>query len=253
MIIEEGLQGAQPEGAAIAAAPALSSGVSVRVDEFVDQVSARSGLLREFMIEGRVFAAGSEGGPYLIDVSKPPDFGSRFKMFGIKQRDRQLFEKQNRLQLSGSPGEETQLMGWRFSSTESDVIPISIETSVSQDKRPAFWCEIDVRLKRIEFTSFVVTIPFKGTPEVTDCTGDVDILQRESALKWTPQFNGDENPTLEFRVESSNEDAFYPVTVQFEAETLYSELDISGVATQTGETVPHRVIKRFSARRFQIT
>jgi hypothetical protein len=250
MILEEGLTVAESPADIV---QPLASGVSVRLDEFVDQVTTRTGLLKEFMIEGRAFGSSTQKGPFLVDVTKPADFAAKFKLFGIKQRDRQLFDRQNRLALNGEPGEETQLMGWRFTSTETDVLPISVQTSVSQEKRPAFWCEIEVKMPELQFAALVVTIPFRGSPEVTECSGEVDILARESVLRWTPKLGGDGNPDLEFRVDPCGEDAFYPVTVQFEAESLYCQFDVNAVTTPTGEAVPHRVIKRFSARRFQIT
>jgi hypothetical protein len=260
MIIEEGLGAASETTGPSSVQPVSSSGVVVKLIEVMNATVSRNGVVREMSVEGRLITESGLKGNYLIQISETGN-SNKFKMRPINQKDRGLFSKTKCLQFeSASHGEEMTLLGWRMVSVDQKDVPFLISGWVVDPnaKVITFSYEIELKDERFVFDSIVVSIPVQHPlgVKISVCDGEADVLAREEILKWTIARLGGNNQKaeLEFSMPHCDPERLYPMIVEFESSTLFSDLDVVDVRLDgdSGGTVKYDVVKNFTAGQFEI-
>lgn len=230
MILEEGLKVA-PEAAQSAPAqqPRSSGGTDVQLMEEVTAVVSRVGAMKEFAVQGRLAVSS----PKTVFLQLQLESGAeKFKMMPSKQRDRKLFPEHRQLCVEG--GQPATVLGWRMTSSDVADVPINITCWVPDpNAQPlTFSCEIEKRGIPLENIEVTIPVARPRSAVVAQCDGETEAVEHEGVLKWTIPELTDESPSaeLEFSVQSSDPDAFYPVTVTFQGSELCCALNIQAVA-----------------------
>jgi hypothetical protein len=257
VISEEGL--AEPAAAALTPPP---SGLRITLQERFTAVVSRVGAIRELALEGRLSANCAKKVDVELqlagDVSSPK---FRFKL--MQQPKGKLWVDRRRLVYnnSGPKSAEATLLCWRMTSTDETDMPISVSCWIPQTTREAvtFSCEVELKRGGFRCDSVTVIVPLASPRDVrvAQCDGQSEIFERDGYIRWTLEAIDDDNPKaeIEFTVPPTDEDAFYPVVVAFEASQTICNIavtEVVPVAEDAGEVPELTIAKSCTTNKFEI-
>lgn len=236
MILEEGLSPtAERERKPVEAARPTFSGVDVHLTEECTATISKVGVVKELSVQGKLTVSSGTKQTYFLQVKLGADAG-KFKMMPVKQPQRRLFQQAKQLQFDNTtPGNPMTILGWRMTSTEASDLPLSITCWVPDpNAQPiTFSCEIE-KTGDMDLEGIEISIPVyrPRNASVSQCDGEHEILERDNIIKWTVAELNDSNSTaaIEFSVPNGDPDSFYPITVGFQSNSLYCDIDVESVA-----------------------
>lgn len=210
-----------------------TDGTLIKFSEVMKGSVSRLGTIEKFSIEGRLIAESSEPGQYAIQMNFTGN-SDKFNTRAFNQKDRKLFTQEKQLIFDSGKAEIT-LLGWRYMSKEADL-PLSFSCWVTEDNQQStFVCEVTQMLDNMNFDSCILTIPVKRVNEceIIKNDGETKMSFRDSLLQWTitgDDINSQKKAEIEFTAPLANEDDFFPINVEFVANSSYLDADVVSVA-----------------------
>lgn len=261
VMVEEGLSEAvsRPSRAKVDDAP---SGLRVLLAEKFTAVLSRLGAVKEVAVEGRLIVTSGKRARVHLQASADLKQGKyRYKL--MQQPRGNLWQAEKKLEFDNTagkygPGAEVTLLCWRATSNDENDLPITVGCWVPQQTQSASTFSVEVELKKDGFKcdSAEIIIPIHSRDvDVSHCDGTTEVYERDGYLKWTLEPLDDQNPRaeLEFTVPACEEDAFFPVTVSFEAPTNICDINVTDVVSLDDEDAPEMtVVRKCQTARFEI-
>ena len=136
------------------------------------------------------------------------------------------------------------ILKWRMSTSDEDRLPLTLE----------FWPEEDSGAVTVnaQFTSSaalkhaIITFPTptKQEPEISSCEhGDTSFYRNDQELQWIlNDLEPDSTGSLEYVVDGVDVEDMWPISVHFEMESTYSQIQVTKVRDiDDEETFEHSV------------
>jgi|EP00945_MAST-04E_sp_MAST-4E-sp1_P008388 coatomer subunit delta len=193
---------------------------------------ASCGKIRVQLDPDTVAAAGDAGFQFKSNpnMSKPEFVKNSLLCLKAKNRDFPL-------------GKPTTVLRWRFSSSDDSDVPFTINSWPEPGNKGMMSVNVEYSLEREDLTlqGTQIIIPLGTTseaPQITSCdVGSYRHNSRAGHLEWTIDYIDASNGTanLEFNIKSDDEEAFFPVQVNFKSKNLISGLAVSNVNLSAGD------------------
>ena len=150
-------------------------------------------------------------------------------------------------------GKPTTVLRWRFSSNDDSSIPFTINSWPEVDNGGKINVNVEYSLEREDITleNVQILIPLGTTtdaPQITACdVGSHRHNSRKGHLEWNIDYidssNGSAN--LEFTIKGDNEEAYFPVQVDFVSKNLLSGVSVDEVVVADSDNeLLHKVASR---------
>jgi len=133
---------------------------------------------------------------------------------------------------------KTSILKWRMTTNDDENVPISIE----------FWPEAESNgtvtvnakyITNIGIKNVIITFPTPSNqePEISDCSnGDTAFYRNDQEFQWIlNDLEADNEGSLEYIVDDVQLDDLWPISVHFEMEDTYSQIQINNVCDVDGE------------------
>lgn len=243
------------------------NGVRVKLTEVMKASVTRQGAVKELAVEGRLTAESGEKGQFGIKLALSGN-SDKFKTRPLNQKDRKLFQQKKQL-VFDNKGSEGTLLGWRYTSVDPEDVPLNFSCWVTDGKDDqsrqisTFCCEVSLNKDNLTFQQIVLSIyvPHVNEAKISNCDGEKELSIRDSLIRWIiTDIDKDNSAEIEFNVPKCDEDEFFPINIEFQADSLYYDAEVEAVAKIESDgncdfdnPVKYEVVKSFSSAEFQLT
>lgn len=231
--------------------PVSTEPVSLNVEEKVTLTALRDGGLQNMEVHGMLTLriTDEQFGRVRLIFDNRDEKGVQIQTH--PNIDKELFKSSQQVGLKNPSkpfptNSDVGVLKWRFQTQDEKMVPLSINCWVSEAGGGSCDVNIEYELEQehLELNNVVIGIPMvPGTPSpvVNECEGDYSYDGRKGLLQWElPVIDAsNRSGSMEFSAQGKPND-FYPVTVNFHAKTLYSDMSVVDVVgVDDGAPVKH--------------
>lgn len=269
MASEEGISLALPTAskkkaapAAETIAPASSSPIAIVVEEKITCAMTREGALEQFDLKGTltVTANSAEAAAAKVLVGEAKTLpGLTFQCH--PKVDKRTWESDKTLQLKdakGFPvGRSVAVVRWSLQSADETIVPLAINCW-PEDEGDQINVNIEYTLQRTNFelhnVEILVPLGTNSPPHILAVDGSHS--HSGEHLTWSLPMIDHSNATgtLEFNIASDDPDAFFPIQVNFQAKSLYWDVNVDAVKSTSDDeaNVQYSMAKALNVESFKI-
>ena len=246
--------------AAAAAAAASADEASVAVDERITAVLTRDGEASVQVKGSLTLSVHNPSATRIrVNLSKGSDTDS-WSFQNHPNTDKALFASSNCIALKDASktfpvGNPVGVLRWRKASKDADFAPLALNVwpEDSGNGSVALNVEYTLQQEHMELKNVVVCIPLPtGAAEADVQVGSVDgeVAVHDGQLVWNIGSISSANGSgiLEVTVRGDDEDAFFPVGVEFNSSTCVLPMAVTGVTLEDDEQKPVRHSVQCSVR-----
>ena len=124
------------------------------------------------------------------------------------------------------------ILKWRMSTTDEGLIPLSLNFWADADSSGTLTitAEYTNQYESSELKNVIITIPSTNEPEMSKCDGDYQYSKKDKELSWIlGNINNDDTGSIEYTVDDMDNEDLYPISIHFEIDQTYSNIDIKSV------------------------
>ncbi|XP_022648612.1 coatomer subunit delta-like [Varroa destructor] len=217
----------------------------------------REGGLQSLEIHGMLTLRISDENCALVRIQMENKDPRQFQFNQHPNIDKDLFRNSGTIGLKAQGkffpvNADVGVLKWRLQSNDESLVPLAISFWVNDNGNGGCDCNLEYQLEHphLELKEVVIEIPCHGNPPVVhECEGEYNFESRRNALEWRIQLidSNSASGTLEFTA-SGRPDDFFPVTVQFSSNTLYSKILVAGVQhAETKQPMRYSIEQSFIA------
>lgn len=239
--------------------------ISLSVVEKVSAKLSRDGLVELFEIKGSLTLTAADDEAALCSVQlKPPTSKDAIFSFNTHPKvNKAAYEKNAILQLKeankGFPSARpVGILKWTHSGTADDLIPLKINCWPEEEARGQMNVSIEYSMDvpGLELHDVRICIPLgtSASPTILTVDGSHKHNSQTGELTWQIDLIDSSNSSgsLEFNVQQRDAEAFFPITVQFVSQQLYSSVEVLNVLNGSGAPVVYGLSKSMSSEEYEI-
>lgn len=251
-----------------AAAPVVNQvqhPVMLVVSEKVSATMTRDGGLELFEIKGSLSLTAATDDAALCSVQLKQSNTERFQFTTHPKINKAVYEKSGLLQLKdatkGFPsGRPVGILKWNYSDASSDeLVPFKINCWPEQEGKGNMNVSIEYSMDvpSIELHDVKIRIPLgtSASPTVVNVDGAHKYNAQANELIWTINMVDKSNSSggLEFNIQSKDTDAFFPITVEFESQQLFCNVEVTSVKSVNGNApIQYGITSGMSSEEYSI-
>ena len=241
---------------------APSTPLTLSLDEKITVNMNREGAVESCEVKGilNLTANTDAGAAAVISVNKaqlPPSFN-----FATHPKvDKKTYERQGLLSLKGGKGfpvgRGVGILRWSYGN--EDAAPISINCWPEDEGNGRILVSIEMELTRTDLVlhdvNILLPLGTQNPPSIESIDGQMKHDPSAGMMCWhfdTVDSNNSSG-SLEFSIDGTNPEVFFPIQIGFRSETLLCPIVISGVTnSSSGAPIPNEMTKTFTPERYQV-
>jgi len=218
------------------------SPIEITISEKLLVTMDRDGVMKKFEVKGdmEVLVNDPDSTQCIIETNVNPsrklDFGkpawrlhprmnsSEWKKGVLCLKD---LQKKFRVGRSG----KTSILKWRMATTDEDRLPLTLEFWPEQESgavtvNAQFTANVAVKNAIITFPT-----PTSQEPEISNCEhGDTSFYRNDQELQWIlNDLEADDSGAIEYVVDDVDAEDLYPISIHFELEDTFSQIQVTKV------------------------
>merc|ERR1712232_713252 len=241
---------------------APSTPLTLLLEEKISVSMNREGAVESCEVKGilNLTANTDSGAVAVIAVNKtllPPTFN-----FATHPKvDKKGYERQGILSLKGGKGfpvgRGVGILRWSYGN--DDAAPISINCWPEDEGNGKYLVSIEMELSRndlvLQDVNILIPLGTQNPPTIESIDGQMKHDPATGMMCW--HFDvvdaNTNSGSLEFIVDGTNSDAFLPIQIGFQSESLLCPIVVTGVTnSSSGAPIPNEMTKIFSPDRYHI-
>jgi len=247
--------------------PEMQSKLLITVDEKLSLVLEREGGIKKFVLNGemRLTVFDPDDAKIKIKLAEPLK-NKEYKCRLHPKLDAKAFDAQGALEFKdastafavGSANAPT-LVRWRYQCDDDSQVPFTLNLwPTTEDKRSMVTVTFTHVKQNHAFNDVVISIPCASSepPSVTSAKdSEYHYDHKTKTMIWrVPEISDAQSTgTLEFNVPELDEDAFFPVNVQFTSKQTYAPVQVASVVhAETGNPHEFNALARLSQESYQV-
>jgi len=241
---------------------APSTPLTLLLDEKITVNMNREGAVESCEVKGilNLTANTDAGAAAVIAVNKaqlPPTFN-----FATHPKvNKKEYERQGVLSLKGGKGfpvgRGVGILRWSYGN--DDAAPISINCWPEDEGNGRILVSIEMELTRMDFVlhdvNILLPLGTQNPPSIENIDGQMKHDPAAGMMCWhfdTVDANNNSG-SLEFSIDGTNPEVFFPIQIGFRSETLLCPIVITGVTnSSSGAPIPNEMTKTFAPERYQV-
>jgi len=241
---------------------APSTPLTLSLEEKITVNMNREGAVESCEVKGilNLTANTDAGAVAAIAVNKaqlPPTFN-----FATHPKvDKKGYERQGILTLKGGKGfpvgRGVGILRWSYGN--DDAAPISINCWPEDEGNGRILVSIEMELTRTDLVlrdvNILLPLGTQNPPSIESIDGQMKHDPGAGMMCWHFDIVDANNSSgsLEFSVDGTNPEVFFPIQIGFRSETLLCPIDITGVTnSSTGAPIPNEMTRTFIPERYQV-
>jgi len=237
--------------------------VRIKLEERCTIRCERDGSLKQFEIQGQLTIRISDpdysrlmlkvgGGLGSLKTSLPP------KMDKNKWKKERTICFKNPKQPFAVGSDKQTLLKWKLRSNDEDYLPIQLNFwPEERNGKSVIACDYSVDQLPDGMILNDVCITFPGcesSPDISSIEGESEYDRSEGELLWrVGQLSQDDSGSIEFTVPEVDPDTFYPISIRFNSEMLYSGFSVDAVMTVESEDVECNCMSELLTQKFELS
>jgi coatomer subunit delta len=225
--------------------PQVQQPIMLDVSERIVAKISRDGMIESFEIKGSLTLTASNDDNALCSVQMNVGAVDAFTFNTHPKVNKAVYDKSGLIQLKdttkGFPSARpVGILKWTYASTSDEMIPLKINCWPEEESRGQMNVSIEysMDLKDMELLGVKIKIPL-GTseaPTILNMDGSHRHSPSAQEMVWELDLIDKSNSTgsLEFTIAQKNADAFFPITVSFESQKLFCNIDVASVTNADG-------------------
>jgi hypothetical protein len=264
-LISTSKSAASSEAPSTMAAAVAQQPITLSVVEKVTAKLSRDGLVELFEIKGSLTltAADDEAALCSVQLKMPTSRDSIFSFNTHPKVNKAAYEKSAILQLKeankGFPSARpVGILKWTHSGTSDDLVPLKINCWPEEEARGQMNVSIEYSMDvaGMELHDVRITIPLgtNAAPSIINVDGSHKHNASTGELVWRIDLIDKSNSSgsLEFNVQQRDAEAFFPISVQFASQKLYSSVEVLSVLGANGAPIVYGLSKSMSSEEYEI-
>lgn len=242
---------------------APSTPLTLSLDEKITVNMNREGAVESCEVKGimNLTANTDAGAAAVISVNKA-QLPSSFNFATHPKVDKKGYEQQGILSLKGGKGfpvgRGVGILRW--SQASDDAAPISINCWPEDEGTGRISVSIEMELTRNDLVlsdvNILLPLGTPNPPSIENIDGEMKHDPAAGMMCWhfdTVDANTNSTGSLEFSVDGSNTEIFFPIQIGFRSETLLCPIVITGISnSSSGAPIPNQLTKNLSPDRYQV-
>jgi len=272
MAAEDNLFGSASKGGAAAdfgfGAPVLapvaapSTPLTLSLEEKITVSMNREGAVESCDVKGILnLTANTDAGAAAVIAVNKAQLPPAFTFATHPKVDKKGYERQGVLSLKGGKGfpvgRGVGILRWSYGS--DDAAPISINCWPEDEGNGRILVSIEMELTRTDLVlhdvNILLPLGTQNPPAIESIDGQMKHDPGAGMMCWhfdTVDANTNSG-SLEFSVDGTNPEVFFPIQIGFRSETLLCPIVITGVTnSSSGAPIPNEMTKTFTPERYQV-
>ena len=243
-----------------AAAP--STPLTLSLDEKITVNMNREGSVESCEVKGILnLTANTDAGAAAVIAVNKAQLPATFNFATHPKVDKKVYEQQGMLSLKdgkGFPvGRGVGILRWSYGN--NDAAPISINCWPEDEGNGSILVNIEMELTRNDMVlhdvNILIPLGTQNPPNIESIDGQMKHDPAAGMMCW--HFDvvdaNTNNGSLEFSVDGTNPEAFFPIQIGFRSETLLCPIIITGVTnSSSGAPIPNEMTKAFAPDRYHV-
>lgn len=241
---------------------APSTPLTLALEEKITVTMNREGAVESCDVKGIMnLTANTDAGTGAVIAINKFQLPGTFNFATHPKVDKKGYEKQGILSLKdgkGFPvGRGVGILRWSYG--DDDAAPISINCWPEDEGNGRILVSIEMELTRsdliLQDVNILIPLGTQNPPSIESIDGQMKHDSTAGMMCW--HFDavdaGNNSGNLEFSVDGTNSDAFFPIQVGFRSETLLCPIVVSGVSnSSSGAPIPNQMTKVFTPDRYHV-
>jgi len=244
-------------------APVIQQPVMLSITETVSAKISREGVIESFEVKGSLsLTATNEESSYCSVKLKQNDINS-FAFSTPPKVNKALYDKSGIIQLkstnTGFPvARPVGVLKWTSLNGNDDMLPITVNCWPEEESKGHINVSIEYSINnKIELNDVIIHIPLgtSESPNIVSIDGNYKHNHSEHELIWDIGLIDSSNASgsLEFNINQKNLDSFFPITIEFQSNTLLCDIDIASVNhVNDNKAIQYGLVKEMSAKDYII-
>lgn len=245
------------------AKPAVSHStpLSLVLEEKISVNMNREGAVEQCEVKGTLtLTANTDAGAMALVTVNKNQLPSSFNFATHPKVDKKVYEKDGVLSLKGGKGFPIErpvgILRWSYAG--DDAAPISINCWPEDEGSGSVNVNIEMELTRtdvvLQDVNILLPLGTTAAPVIESIDGQYKHDPAAGMMCW--HFDrldaGNASGSLEFSIEGTDPDAFFPVQIGFRSETLLCPIQVLNVINaSTGATIPNLMVQSFVPESYQ--
>lgn len=221
-----------------ASEPAVDQkGVHIKVEEKITLEATRDGDIKSMEVKGFVFATVNDAAFNKIKITSSSNGDKAVSFQTHPNVDKKAWSKDKTIVLKNNKPypdrTEVGVLKWKFRTDDESMIPLTVTCWPTVNPGGSSEVNVDYELQDTDLTltNVSIVIPVPGAPVIGSAEGDTHYDKRNGVLEWKLDLIDADNAegSLEFKVDASNNDEFFPVSCNFTSETTWAGFAVDSV------------------------
>jgi len=243
-----------------AAAP--STPLSLSLEEKITVNMSREGAVESCEVKGILnLTANTDAGAVAVIAVNKAQLPPTFNFATHPKVDKKGYERQGILSLKGGKGfpvgRGVGILRWSYGN--DDAAPISINCWPEDEGNGRILVSIEMELTRMDLVlhdvNVLLPLGTQNPPSIESIDGQMKHDPGAGMMCWhfdTVDANNSSG-SLEFSVDGTNPEVFFPIQIGFRSETLLCPIVITGVTnSSSGAPIPNEMTQTFIPERYQV-
>jgi len=245
---------------------APSSPLSILLEEKITVAMNREGGVESCDVKGMLTLTANTdaGSTALVTVNKAiltSRCSSKSWTFSTHPKvDKSSYEKTGVLSLKGGGGlpvaRPVGVLRWSYNGEDS--VPLTINCWPEEDGTGSITVNIEYELKRdmtLHNVTIIVPLGTSDSPSIQSIDGQYKLDAQRGVFSWYHDVIDRKNPSgsVEFSIDGSDINAFFPVQVMFTSQSLFCPIDVTSVTSSSnGSSLPNVLSKSVTPESYQV-
>lgn len=247
----------------VVVAPAVTYPVMLSIVEKVSASISREGMIESFEIKGSLTLTATNEESSFCSVKLNQGVVDAFAFNTHPKVNKALYDKSGILQLkaagTGFPtARPLAIVKWTLQNSQEDLLPIKINCWPEEETRGKINVSIEYSLEHmIPLHDVKIKIPL-GTadpPSIVSIDGNFRHFPNSAEMVWEIDLIDSSNASgsLEFNISQKNTDAFFPISVSFQSNQLFCDVEVAGVSSvNDSKSIQYGLEKSMSSEEYVI-
>jgi len=212
-------------------------GVHIKVEEKITLEATRDGDIESMEVKGFVFATVNDAAFNKIKITSSSNGDKAVSFQTHPNVDKKAWSKDKTIVLKNNKpypdGTEVGVLKWKFRTDDESMIPLTVTCWPTVNPGGSSEVNVDYELQDTDLTltNVSIVIPVPGAPVIGSAEGDTHYDKRNGVLEWNLDLIDADNAegSLEFKVDASDNDEFFPVSCNFTSETTWAGFAVDSV------------------------
>jgi len=241
---------------------APSTPLTLSLDEKITVNMNREGAVESCEVKGILnLTANTDAGAVAVVAVNKAQLPPTFTFATHPKVDKKVYERQGVLSLKGGKGfpvgRGVGILRWSYGN--DDAAPISINCWPEDEGNGRILVSIEMELTRTDLVlhdvNILLPLGTQSPPAIESIDGQMKHDPAAGMMCWhfdTVDANNSSG-SLEFSVDGSNPEVFFPIQIGFRSETLLCPIVITGVtSSSSGAPIPNETTKTFAPESYQV-